>query len=322
MRDFNGINMKGLNDKEISLLQSVISTTSAQNKLDAYIKAHGKAVEAYEDFIDEVLANKEAAKSTNETVNTKQHKDKHCFKVGDKVKLIDKCDPDLLRFFNKDTVFAIVKTTNGEDGPYPFEIKTKNNNTGESHGIRFHGNYNGKIHSFFEKVSDTKGSTIKSDENKKRKEVIQNALKYVDKKYRELSLAGLDPLPSSVITESSTTVTLSIKDINSGITLRESKAVCPSKYVFNGYIGVAIALSKLLNDKKAYTYFSDAPQPTIAVDQYAMLEPKLSRSRYLDATYVLPAEDDDYVMLDGVKIKKDAPLEGVCRIISDDIAIY
>lgn len=325
MRDFNGINMKSLNEKEISLLESVVSTSSAQKKLDAYVEAHRNTVEAYKGFIDEVLANKEADKQDNETIHTKQHKIKHHFKVGDKVRFTDYSEsylPNLFRLFGKYTIFTIVEMTNSEEGPYPSRIKDETNNTIESRSVIFKSNYDGEIYSFFEKVSEPKSSTTESNVNKKRKQVIHNALKYIDKKYRKLSLAGLDPSQSSVITKSGTTITLLIKDINPGIILRESKAVCPSKYVFNGYIGVAIALSKLLNDKKAYAYFSNAPQPTIALDQYAVLDPKFAKSKHLDPTYVLPAEDDDYVMLDGVKIKKDAPLEGVYRIISDDIAIY
>lgn len=317
--------MKNLDQKDISFLSSVVSTHSEQEKLNSYIESHGKAVNAYKSFIDEVLANKEAAKQANETIHTKQHKIKHHFKVGDKVRFTDYSEsylPNLFRLFGKYTIFTIVEMTNSEEGPYPSRIKDETNNTMESRSIIFSSNYDGEIYSFFEKVSETKSSTIESNVNKKRKEVIHNALKYIDKKYADLSSNGLEASNSAVITQSSRIINLQIKDINSGITLRESKAVCPSKYVFNRYIGIAIALSKLLNDKKAYAYFSNAPQPTIALDQYAILDDKLARSKYLEAAYVLPTEDSDYVMLHGVKIKKGTSLEGVCRILNDHIAIY
>lgn len=317
--------MKNLDQKDISFLSSVVSTHSEQEKLNAYTEAQGKAVEAYKGFIDEVLANKEADKQDNETIHTKQHKIKHHFKVGDKVRFTDYSEsylPNLFRLFGKYTIFTIVEMTNSEEGPYPSRIKDETNNTIESRSVIFKSNYDGEIYSFFEKVSEPKSSTTESNVNKKRKQVIHNALKYIDKKYYDLSLSGLEASDSAVITQSSRIINLQIKDINSGITLRESKAVCPNKYVFNRYIGIAIALSKLLNDKKAYTYFSNAPQPTIACDQYAILDDKLARSKYLEATYVFPAEDSDYVMLYDVKIKKGISLEGICRIISDDIAIY
>lgn len=326
--------MKNLTQKDISFLNSVVGTNGEHGKLNAYIEAHAKAVEAYEDFINEVLAGKAIAKLNTETLGSKANlpeeklkavkpiKNKRSFKVGDKVKLTDKGLPDVLQFFSKDVVFVITETTKHEDGVYPSKLKIESVNSKESHVVFFHSNHNGKIYDYFEKVSEPKSSTTESNVNKKRKEMINNALKYITKRELELLSSGMKYSQSSITTNDNKTITVKVKDTNSGMVLKESQAVCSNQYVFNGYIGVAIGLSKLLNDQEAYDYFSNTPQPTIALDQYAVLDAKLSKAKHLDATFVLPAEDSDYVMLDGIKIKKGRAPEGVYRIISDDIAIY